>query len=279
MRDHQQHISDEELLLATDREGGRRADRARTHLEACYRCRLRAAQMKSALVELARAQRDTAELPSIAVPHALLRTRLAELSTGKVSTFARVRIFGRFLAGAPALAIVAAVMIAAAYLVFRHPTATDTALARLSPDHDVLPNHAFTPGTARQASLGEVCSFSHEEVVAPVSPSERQRVFAEYGIPTAQSGSYEVDYLITPGLGGQDDIRNLWPEPYNAAQWNAHAKDALEERLHEMVCSHQLDLSVAQEAIAQNWIAAYQKYVQPAPSKRRDLKTAWLRRS
>ena len=43
--------------------------------------------------------------------------------------------------------------------------------------------------------------------------------------------------------------------------WNARKKDVLEERLHEMVCSHRLDLSVAQEAIASNWIAAYERYV------------------
>ena len=30
----------------------------------------------------------------------------------------------------------------------------------------------------------------------------------------AQPRNYEVDHLITPALGGTDDIRNLWPEPY-----------------------------------------------------------------
>ncbi|MGB6727402.1 MAG: hypothetical protein WBE74_16040, partial [Terracidiphilus sp.] len=86
-------------------------------------------------------------------------------------------------------------------------------------------------------------------------------------ISVAQSDEYEVDYLITPGLGGDDDIRNLWPEPYHSATWNSHLKDELEERLHEMVCSDQLDLSVAQNAIASNWIAAYQKYVAATQSK------------
>jgi hypothetical protein len=41
----------------------------------------------------------------------------------------------------------------------------------------------------------------------------------------------------------------------------------LEERLHEMVCSHQLDLAAAQKAIATDWIVAYQKYVRAVPAK------------
>jgi hypothetical protein len=235
--------------------------------------------MESVLVDLARAERSSAELPAIGGPRAMLRTRLAELSSGRTSFFSRGRISGGFLARACGVTVLAAVVVVTGVLAFRHSTAMGTLLPLLASDHGVLPNHAFTPGAARQASLAEVCSLSHEEVVKPVSPLERQRVLAEYGIPAAQSDKYEVDFLITPGLGGDDDIRNLWPEPYNAAPWNARAKDDLEERLHEMVCSHQLDLSVAQEAIATNWIAAYEKYVQPPPSKGRDVKMSSLRRS
>lgn len=37
-------------------------------------------------------------------------------------------------------------------------------------------------------------------------------------------------------------------------------KDALEDRLREMVCDGSLDLMEAQREIATNWIAAYKKY-------------------
>ena len=43
--------------------------------------------------------------------------------------------------------------------------------------------------------------------------------------------------------------------------WNAHAKDALEERLQYMVCDKQIDLASAQRQIATDWIAAYKKYL------------------
>jgi hypothetical protein len=71
---------------------------------------------------------------------------------------------------------------------------------------------------------------------------------------------YEVDYLITPALGGADDIRNLWPQPYAEGEWNAHVKDALENHLHDLVCTGNLTLETAQRDIARNWVDAYRKY-------------------
>jgi hypothetical protein len=47
--------------------------------------------------------------------------------------------------------------------------------------------------------------------------------------------------------------------------WNGQVKDRLEDKLHELVCSGQLDLKTARQAIASNWIEAYKKYVGPNP--------------
>jgi hypothetical protein len=47
--------------------------------------------------------------------------------------------------------------------------------------------------------------------------------------------------------------------------WNAQVKDRLEDKLHELVCSGQLDLTTAQQAIASNWIEACKKYLSPNP--------------
>jgi hypothetical protein len=93
-----------------------------------------------------------------------------------------------------------------------------------------------------------------------VPASLQRRVFEEYGISGAEPRAYEVDYLITPALGGADDIRNLWPQSYSSAVWNARVKDALEDRLHDLVCDGRLDLATAQRDISSDWIAAYKKY-------------------
>jgi hypothetical protein len=52
----------------------------------------------------------------------------------------------------------------------------------------------------------------------------------------------------------------LWPQSYTATVWNAHVKDALEDRLRDLVCDGQLDLATAQREIAANWVEAYKKY-------------------
>jgi hypothetical protein len=88
----------------------------------------------------------------------------------------------------------------------------------------------------------------------------RRQVFDEYGIKGGSPTAYEVDYLITPALGGADDIHNLWPQSYTSTVWNAQVKDALEDHLRNLVCDGQLDLATAQHEIAMNWIDAYKKY-------------------
>jgi len=96
--------------------------------------------------------------------------------------------------------------------------------------------------------------------MATIPMTVRQAVFHEYGMDRSQPREFEVDHLITPELGGTDDIRNLWPEPYATTEWNAHVKDDLEDRLRQLVCQGKLDLPTAQRDIATNWIVAYQKY-------------------
>lgn len=124
----------------------------------------------------------------------------------------------------------------------------------------LLPDSTLTPGAIRPVSLTESCSQQEEGLDPAVSASEKRIIFQEYGIKATKSGDYQVDYLINPQLGGINDVRNLWPEPYHSTIWNAHAKDALEDRLRQMVCDKQIDLTSAQRELATNWIAAYKKH-------------------
>jgi hypothetical protein len=72
---------------------------------------------------------------------------------------------------------------------------------------------------------------------------------------------YEEDHLVSLELGGHPtNPDNLWPEPW-FGNWNARVKDALEDRLHAMVCNGAISLRDAQKAIATDWIAAYKHYV------------------
>ena len=73
------------------------------------------------------------------------------------------------------------------------------------------------------------------------------------------------DPKLTLSLGGSNSIRNLWPQSTKTSPWNSYVKDALERKLHKLVCAGRLDLKTAQSEIASNWIEAYQKYVSKSP--------------
>jgi hypothetical protein len=124
----------------------------------------------------------------------------------------------------------------------------------------MLPDRTLTPGAARPVAVAEICASNHDDVDLPVSASVEQAVFKEYGIRGVPAGDYEVDHLITPGLGGTDDIRNLWPEPRYDTAWNSYVKDELEDYLHQSVCRGDINLEAAQHDVSTDWISAYKKY-------------------
>ncbi|MEI5617048.1 HNH endonuclease signature motif containing protein, partial [Streptomyces brasiliscabiei] len=52
-----------------------------------------------------------------------------------------------------------------------------------------------------------------------VPQSVKDQVYAEYNITSHKPGDYEVDHIISLELGGSNDIKNLWPQPYHGL-WN-----------------------------------------------------------
>jgi hypothetical protein len=129
----------------------------------------------------------------------------------------------------------------------------------------ILPDPTLTPGDTFDVTAQDICVPRYSKKVRNVPAETKREVYREYGITEHHAGDYEVDHLISLELGGSNSIKNLWPESYRTSPWNARVKDRLEEKLHSLVCSGQLDLKTAQQAIASNWIEAYKKYVSPNP--------------
>jgi hypothetical protein len=121
-----------------------------------------------------------------------------------------------------------------------------------------LPDRRCTPGAVfGDATAAAVCRSGYSESVRNVPASERRAVFAEYGIVVIAPRQYEVDHLISLELGGSNDVANLWPEAA-LPRPGFHQKDALENRLHRLVCSGELTLADAQRLIATNWLSEYE---------------------
>lgn len=122
----------------------------------------------------------------------------------------------------------------------------------------VLPDPSLTPGeTFPGVTTAQVCTSGWSSAHRDVPDSERLAVFAGYGIPYADHAAYELDHLIPLELGGDNGPRNLWPEPGSIP----NPKDALENRLHDLVCEGSLSLVTAQAEIATNWVATYHQLI------------------
>ena len=258
------HPTDQELLQAADGElPSRRAAQIRAHLTCCWNCRARMAEVEGTIAEFVRAHHQTLDshVPPISGPRALLMVRLGELAAK--TKFSLWRQLFQIASTCRAAAYLCLTLLVAALVgqLFLRYTSLPTPNSSATPlERGIVPDRNLTPGSTRRVSLAEMCSMAHEEVVREVPTALRQQIFQEYGIGNALAADYEIDFLIAPGLGGAEDIHNLWPQAYTPATWNARVKDALEERLHQMVCAGKLDLSVAQSDIANDWIAAYKKY-------------------
>lgn len=252
------HLSDQQMLQDVDGElPAHEEKQVRGHLDACWKCRARRHDLENAIAGFVRVyQRECdAELPPAAGPRALLKARLAQIPAAvsdRPIDWLTPRRFAWVLTAATCAALALGLFFSAPSLQWHRPS-------RLQPVIVSIPDSRLTPGAALLVSRPAVCAQANTKNKA-VPVTLQRKVFEEYGIAGADPRAYEVDYLVTPALGGADDIHNLWPHSYSATVWNAQVKDALEDRLRDMVCEGSMDLTEAQREIASNWIAAYKKY-------------------
>jgi len=263
MSHDEQHLPDESLLRAIDDElSPRRRASHDIHLATCERCASRlkalrgAADAASAIVAtptpIARAQSEM---------RTRLRTRLAAHSV-ELDRSWRFRLARWASATSPAALTVAAL----AVVVFAVYLSRQQSAPRFAAHNPVdvleagaLPIRAFTPGATAPVSTEELCAGRGPRK-EEIAPDVRQAVLRDYGMEGLAETEYELDYLITPELGGSSDRRNLWPERYGSRVWNARVKDELERLLPALVCGGRIDLHTAQRDISADWIGAYKKY-------------------
>lgn len=132
-----------------------------------------------------------------------------------------------------------------------------------------LPDHDLTPGVVTDLTVQQICKKKWGKDRRAVTEAMKRHVFAAYGLsgnddeactPDRHKRRCEIDHLISRELGGADDERNLWPQPYGSLPWNAVRKDRVENRLHVEVCAGTITLEQAQKEIAEDYRVPYRRY-------------------
>jgi hypothetical protein len=257
-----QHPTDEQLLRAIDEAADESPSRrVSAHLAACALCRQRQDALKHVILRTVTALRSDPSGRSADwhANRAQLERRLAaEVARRRPGIVRQARVTaGAVARWSTAVVLIVAVVITTRALRSRSEATTHRASAPI--ERDALPIAALTPGATIDLTLEQLCRGEHPGV-EPADPGVRRRILKDYGMAEVAQHEYELDYLITPELGGANDRRNLWPERYADRKWNAKVKDQLEDLLPTLVCQGTIDLQTAQQDIAANWVEAYKKY-------------------
>ncbi|WP_225730063.1 MULTISPECIES: hypothetical protein [unclassified Nocardia] len=123
-----------------------------------------------------------------------------------------------------------------------------------------LPDPVCTPGALNprvtQDTLATtICQSGYTKSIRPparITDAEKRANAKSYGY-TGSLADSEYDHLVSLELGGDpNDPRNLWVEPGRSP----NPKDAVESKLHQLVCAGTVPLAKAQDAIAADWTTA-----------------------
>lgn len=255
MRNGERHLTREDLLLFVDGEmNAKAAMQAETHLARCGECSTALEGIEATLKQVDAVYRGEAfQVGEEDAQRSLLQMRLhQEANRGRQRwLWSPLR--------QPMIYAAAALLIATLSISWIHHRAMQQGMT-YAEDHP-MPNPRLTPGAVKQVAYTEICPAQDDDKDPAVPAEIQQAVFKEYGVrQSAHKQKFQLDYLINPQLGGTGEMRNLWPQPYGSTVWNADAKDALEDRLHAMVCQREIDLPDAQRELATDWIGAYKKY-------------------
>jgi len=138
-----------------------------------------------------------------------------------------------------------------------------------------LPNIKLTPGAVNpavtQANIrSTICVVGWTATVRPPVSYTNQLKYSQLHSGYNLDGDvnmkdYEEDHIVPLEVGGNPNSPlNLFPEPRNI-KLGSYVKDQLENRMHQLVCSGQISLKVAQSVFLTNWEKGYQKYMGQLP--------------
>lgn len=117
-----------------------------------------------------------------------------------------------------------------------------------------VPDHDLTPGVINTAIQAEtICAagfitkpYRHttDRMISQALSGYVDRYHAEFEAADNQApnyqpkeGHHEIDHLISLEFGGADDVRNLWPQPFQNVIAGSHDKDLVEDSIKHDICN------------------------------------------
>ena len=122
---------------------------------------------------------------------------------------------------------------------------------------------ALNPDVTQNRIAQTICVPGYTKTVRPSTTytnGVKRKLLREAGLSESDKSEYELDHIVPLALGGHPrSLDNLMLQPWEGSN-GAKKKDRLEVKLQCLVCTGQLGLSEAQQAIYTNWPQAYHRY-------------------
>lgn len=129
--------------------------------------------------------------------------------------------------------------------------------AYMSHSYPFYPNKESSGAVDLRSTKDDICTSGYTKTVRNVSAKTKKSVFTAYGIYD-NFGNFEIDHIISLELGGSNEKKNLFPQPYYIYP-GAREKDVVENYFKKQICKGKITMLVAQKEIVNNWIAWYLK--------------------
>lgn len=128
-----------------------------------------------------------------------------------------------------------------------------------------------------QATIQQtICVSGYTKSVRPSTTytnGVKLKLLRESRIDDSRISDFELDHIVPLALGGHPrSLNNLMLQPWEGTN-SAKRKDRLEVKLQCLVCTGQVGLKVAQQAIYNDWPGAYHTYAMVKCQRKR----TWLR--
>jgi hypothetical protein len=117
---------------------------------------------------------------------------------------------------------------------------------------------ALNPDVTEATVSQTICVAGYTRTVRPAASytnGVKSKLLREAGLDASRMGDFELDHIVPLALGGHPrKLSNLELQPW-PGEHGAWRKDALEVRMHNLVCEGELTLTEAQACVAEDWEA------------------------